>query len=208
MPVKASNRARSGDRESAAGLLVGRLPERLLQARRVGRDGAGAVDQERAQAVPQAGVRPVGGLAGGGGSGLAQGDGTVAQQGLHGRQRQPHACLAVGRGAEDLAGQQAQVVHGGVARHDLKDEQVEGLDGSELPLAPGVAGRPARCENRFIGQEFGQVGLDAFESLRDSHPWPPWGLGPVTKATIAEAGTERECDSSLLHGSPYEKPSS
>ena len=157
-----------GDGEPAAGLLAGGLAEGRLQRRGVGGDGAGAVDEECAQAVPQA----QGGMAAritrtlcGLGGGLAHGGRSVTQQRLQRRQRQAHARFAVRRGAEHLLGHVTQVSHGGVAGHHLKDEQVERADRPELALSPLVADFAAGGENLLIGQVLGEIALDAFEGL-------------------------------------------
>jgi hypothetical protein len=54
-----------------------------------------------------------------------------------------------------------QAGHGRVEVQDLEDEQVDGLDRPQLPLAPAVPRLPARPLDVLIGQEPAQFRLDA-----------------------------------------------
>ena len=118
-----------GHREAAAGLGTARDPEAGAQHRGIGHRERGAVDQERAVAVPGAlGLR-------------VRDEGVVepAEHGLIGRQGQAGAGLAERRVGERAAGQERDVIQGGVAVEDLDEEPAEDGDGGQQAVAPEVA---------------------------------------------------------------------
>ena len=62
-------------------------------------------------------------------------------------QRQLLAGLAVGRAGEGEAGQVDQVADGRVAVEHLEQEQIDGVDRPELPLAEGMADLAADAQD-------------------------------------------------------------
>ena len=75
------------------------------------------------------------------------------------------------------------------------------LNRPEVPLAPLMTHRPAGGENRFVGNEFCQITLDTFESLRDaSHPWPPRVKDAITDKIIAGMEARRKYYDKLRGG--------
>ena len=168
---------RLGDGEPASGLLAGRLPEGFLKFRRVGGDGAGAVDQERAQPAPRTGGFPtvaarvvV--------QRRAHRRGTVQQQLLQHHQRQAHAGTAVRRRHKGKPRQVAQVLDGGVEPEGLQHQQLYCRDRPEFTFPPIVALRVTGGHNRLVGQMCREVFPETIQRARDRcHPWPPAGKG-------------------------------
>ena len=96
---------------------------------------------------------------GGVGQGLARLD-EAPEQCLEDGQGEPGPGLAVGRGGEGERREARQVGTGGVAVQDLEDEQVDGRDRVEDPVAPAAAQGPAEVPQGERFKPVGQVVTD------------------------------------------------
>jgi hypothetical protein len=154
-----------GHREAAPGLGPARGAEVGPQFGRIGHRERGAVDQERAVAVPgalHAGVRDEG-------LGQATKDGPVD------RQREAGSRLAERGVAERAAGHQRDVGQGGVAVQHLDEEPAEDGDGSQQAVAPAVADASAGVVDGGLVEAGGEVLPEATQGGEDPevHRGPP-----------------------------------
>jgi hypothetical protein len=86
--------------------------------------------------------------------------GQLHQQRLVDRQRQPGPRLAVGLGAEGLAGRVPHLTARGVGMEDLLHEQGEGGGGVQVAIAPAVVIVPARLFDARTAQHPQRIALD------------------------------------------------
>src|SRR5215471_20608939 len=97
------------------------------------------------------------------GRGVPRRRGGPLEQPVVDAQRQPLAGLAGGAVAEGAAAERDDVLAGGVAVEDLEEEQGDGGDRVEEPLAPGVALLAAGVLDGRGSQEVGLVLSEAVE---------------------------------------------
>ena len=99
----------------------------------------------------------------------------LAGERLDHRRRQPHARLAVPRGAEGIVAHQPHAIAGDVARGDLPHEQSDqrGRVQFSIGLRP-VARLVTEVKNSLTIQQVQRVALDRAQFRIDTdHPWPP-----------------------------------
>ena len=150
-------------REPAAGTLVARLAELLLQLGGVGHRAARAVHDEDAMAPPAAIVvaaRPA--------DARQQSFGQAAKQPLEDPQREPLARLAEGRAGERLAAAAGHVVERGILIEDLEHEQMDRIGGVEEPILPGVVLLATGVVDGLLAEERGDILPDAPQDASES----------------------------------------
>ena len=126
--------------EAAPRPLLRRLAERVLEGRGIGHGASRAIDEKRAMTMPPPFVQ------GGSLHGAAE---ALEEEGEE-AQREFGTGLTVGRRTEPQARQMGQMAAGGVAMQNLQQEELDGGDRREHPVAPcDIPHLAARGEDGF-----------------------------------------------------------
>src|SRR5579884_3802006 len=167
------------DREAAARLLGAGLAKSFLQLGRIGRGGAGAVDQKGAVAAPEG----VGGR-------LRQAITNQKHEALEQGERQSASCLAIRLAAAVHAAEARYMIAGRVAVQDLQEEEMNGSGWIENAFAPAMFEGAAQIVDRSGREPMRDIRLDPFDGSDNTmgHPWPPFGMGGST--TILHGGLD------------------
>ena len=153
-----------GHRETAAGALVARLTEVLLQLGGVRHGATRPVHDEDPMAEPAALVVDRACTAGAGQERVGQ----AAKQALEDSQRKPLACFAEGRASERFTALAGHIVERGVLVEDLENEQMDRIGGIEQPILPGVLLLTTGGVDGLLVEQSGDVLSDAPQDANKS----------------------------------------
>ena len=109
-------------------------------------------------------------------------------------QRQPLPRLRQRRNAHSIPVQRPRLGQRRVAAQQLQHQQHHRLRRAELALPPAVADLPGGGEDRPLGKQLIQVGVDVTQRGGDSrsHPWPPVRGGVLNNTSLSGGRVSRQ----------------